>query len=248
MPPEDELIDISMDSPDGGTDSRWYRCASVAAFNTTLEFDATTPISGKVRPGVVIEALEHADTRAGRRRIRSHRGWFSLVSTNGTRYERPQAVPLGRQCHRTCVLRRCRLSVSLADSRPVRWARAGCSSRAADRKKRGSRGLLANGQARRGCLAPAALEQTFVGQGDAGRQRSGRAARSLTQTSKGLRASDSPASIRIATVNCIQRRRGGGTIKASLSPALHTYRPCAKRALFALLHPWVHRRLTREAR
>jgi hypothetical protein len=83
--PEDELIDISMDSPDGGADSAWYKCASVAAFNTTLEFDATTPISGKVRPGVVVEALEHADTRAGRRRFRSHKGWFSLVSTNGTR-------------------------------------------------------------------------------------------------------------------------------------------------------------------
>lgn len=80
--PEDELIDISMDSP--GADSRWYKCTSVAAFNTTLEFDATTPISGKINPGVIVEALEHADTRAGKRRIRSHKGWFSLVSTNGT--------------------------------------------------------------------------------------------------------------------------------------------------------------------
>ena len=82
---EDELIDISMDSP--GADSRWYKCTSVAAFNTTLEFDATTPISGKIKPGAIVEALEHADTRAGKRRIRSHKGWFSLVSTNGTRCE-----------------------------------------------------------------------------------------------------------------------------------------------------------------
>ena len=89
--PEDELIDISMDSPDGSADSRWYKCASVAAFNTTLEFDATTPIGGKVNPGVVIEALEHADTRAGKRRIRTNKGWFSLVSTNGTRCEHAQA-------------------------------------------------------------------------------------------------------------------------------------------------------------
>ena len=89
--PEDELIDISMDSPDGSADSRWYKCTSVAAFNTTLEFDATTPIGGKVNPGVVIEALEHADTRAGKRRIRTHKGWFSLVSTNGTRCEHAPA-------------------------------------------------------------------------------------------------------------------------------------------------------------
>ena len=82
----EELIDISMDSPVGDEeDTRWYRCDSVAAFNATLEFSATTPIGGKVMPGAVIEALEHADTRAGKRRVRSHKGWFSLVSTNGTR-------------------------------------------------------------------------------------------------------------------------------------------------------------------
>lgn len=80
----EELIDISMDSPADGEDVRWFRCASVAAFNATLEFSATTPIAGKLMPGAVIEALEHADTRAGKRRVRSHKGWFSLVSTNGT--------------------------------------------------------------------------------------------------------------------------------------------------------------------
>ena len=48
--PEEELIDISMDSPVDGEDARWYKCASVAAFNATLEFSATTPIGGKVMP------------------------------------------------------------------------------------------------------------------------------------------------------------------------------------------------------
>ena len=157
--PADELIDISMDSPEGGADSRWYRCASVAAFNSTLEFDATTPISGKVRPGVIVEALQHADTRAGKRRIRSHKGWFSLVSTNGTRCEAARLARALEAIH--CALRR-RAAAPLADShRGV--PHAGCLFRAADRKKRCSSGRLASGQGRRVCLGRAAPAQPRAG-------------------------------------------------------------------------------------
>jgi hypothetical protein len=94
-----------------------------------------------------------------------------------------------------------RLLVSLANSRRDLPARAGCSSRAADRKNRCSRGMLASGQARRGCLAPAVPAQAVVGQGGGGHQRNGRVPRSRTQPeiSSGLRASNSPAAIRIPT-------------------------------------------------
>ena len=130
--PEEELIDISMDSPVDGEDARWYKCASVAAFNATLEFSATTPIGGKVMPGRVIEALEHADTRAGKRRVRSHKGWFSLVSTNGTRcvhmhsrfastLQQPRRARRGPQHARTHAHY---MGVSMDSAqavRPVRW-------------------------------------------------------------------------------------------------------------------------------
>eukprot|EP01043_Picozoa_sp_COSAG02_P051828 COSAG02_NODE_5503_length_4277_cov_2.008617_3_plen_301_part_00 len=197
---EDELIDISMDSPDGGADSAWYKCASVAAFNTTLEFDATTPISGKVRPGVVVEALEHADTRAGRRRFRSQKGWFSLVSTNGTRCDKSQATSLGGEGAPRPGEATTLASFLLPHAAAARL-RAGCSSRAADRKRRERRGPLTSGQAPRVCLALAAPAQRLVGQGGAGRQRSSRVPQSRTQpgTSSGLRASDSPAAVRIPT-------------------------------------------------
>ena len=81
---DDHLVDISMEE-EPASDARWYRCVSVAGRTTALEVTATTTISGKVAPGQAIEALEHASTRAGKRRVRTAKGWVSLVSTNGTR-------------------------------------------------------------------------------------------------------------------------------------------------------------------
>ena len=77
-------VDISMEE-EPASDARWYRCVSVAGRCASLEVTATTTISGKVAPGRVIEALEHASTRAGKRRVRTAKGWVSLVSANGTR-------------------------------------------------------------------------------------------------------------------------------------------------------------------
>ena len=80
----DVLVDISMEE-EPASDARWYRCVSVAGRCASLEVTATTTITGKVKPGQMIEALEHASTRAGKRRVRTAKGWVSLVSTNGTR-------------------------------------------------------------------------------------------------------------------------------------------------------------------
>lgn len=224
--PEDELIDISMDSPDGGADSRWYRCASVAAFNSTLEFDATTPISGKVQPGVIIEALQHADTLAGKRRIRSHKGWFSLVSTNGTRCE-PARLGRARRSTVRCAGGRLPRSLTLTAACPTHAPladshrgvpHAGCLFRAADRKKGCSCGRLTSGQGRRECLARAAPAQPRAGQGGAGRQQSGRPTQ--LATSSDSRAYDSPGPT--ATTRQLRRARSGGN--GIIEPLCHLSR------------------------
>ena len=81
---DDHLVDISMEEEEPASDARWYRCVSVAGRCASLEVTATTTITGKVKPGQMIEALEHASTRAGKRRVRTAKGWVSLVSANGT--------------------------------------------------------------------------------------------------------------------------------------------------------------------
>ena len=91
----DDLVDISMEE-EPASDARWYRCVSVAGRCASLEVTATTTISGKVEPGRVIEALEHASTRAGKRRVRTAKGWVSLVSANGTRLFTPCDGPATR--------------------------------------------------------------------------------------------------------------------------------------------------------
>ena len=91
----DDLVDISMEE-EPASDARWYRCVSVAGRCASLEVTATTTISGKVAPGRVIEALEHASTRAGKRRVRTAKGWVSLVSANGTRLFTPCDGPATR--------------------------------------------------------------------------------------------------------------------------------------------------------